>query len=621
MEQLNLFKTYETVQNLPESSWRPPAQLPEHLLKEPALAVDLETKDPNLKSKGPGYNRGDGHVIGVAVAGRDHAYYFPIKHNGGDNLPANIVVSFLRDILLKADELVFANAPYDLGWLETLGISTQGTLRDIQVAEALLDEDKLSYSLDALSRQYLGIPKQEGLLHAVADAYKRSGEKLCPKADMYKLPARYVGPYAEGDARQTFDIYQKQKPRLQKEGLWDLWDLECKITRICHEMTRLGVRVDLPGAEELNEKIKKEENELLRRYSFDIWSPPQIARYCDQSGISYPRTEKGNPSITKDFMRTTPALHELAHLRGLNRLRKVFIEDGILRGHTRGRIHAQFLQTNREDGGTRSGRFAARFPNLMQVPSRTEIGKQIRGLYIAEEGCQWAKCDYNSQEPRLQVHYGLLMNYEGADTAKNLFAEGKKLYHLIQEAASVSYADSKTILLGVSYGMGKKTLAEMLGVSIQEVSRILEDLHDNVPFLSLLNTSVKAKACADGVITTLLGRRMRFNWYVPREGYGHSPVKGFSKAKKKYPNESLIRAHTQKALNRLIQGGSADQTKKAMVDMYEADLLPCLPVHDEINRSSCANEQEANLQKEIMENAIQLKIPSVVDLDLGKGWC
>jgi DNA polymerase I-like protein with 3'-5' exonuclease and polymerase domains len=620
--QIKLFKDHETVQNLPESSWRPPHQLPESLLKVKSLAVDLETCDPNLKRLGAGYCRRDGHVIGIAVASSNDAYYFPIAHDGGDNLAPSVVVPFIKDVLDQAEELIFANATYDLGWLRTLGIRPDCTVRDIQVAEALLDEDRHSYSLNSLSESYLGIPKQEGLLELCAHAYKRSGIKFNPKGDMWKLPARYVGPYAEGDARQTYDIYQKQLPLLREEGLSGLWELECEITSICHEMTWNGVRVDIEQAEITNDLYTKKEQALRQKFTFDIWSPPQIAAYCDSQKITYPRTEKGNPSITNTFMQSVGGLSDLVALRNLNRLRKVFIEDGILKLNVHGRIHAQFLQTNREDGGTRSGRFSCRQPNLQQVPKRNELADAIRRLYISEEGCLWSKCDYNSQEPRLQIHYGLLKKEPSAEAARQIFAEGKKLYHLIQEATGVSYNDSKTILLGISYGMGKKSLAEMLGLSIDEVNRILEDLHNKIPFLSMLNSAVKASANTKGYITTLLGRKMRFNWWIPRNpDDGTKPVKGKKEARKIYPGIQLMRAYTQKSLNRLIQGGSADQTKKAMVDMKQASLMPCLPVHDEINRSSCLNEQEANLQVEIMENTIPLKIPSVVDLDLGRSWC
>jgi DNA polymerase I-like protein with 3'-5' exonuclease and polymerase domains len=379
--------------------------------------------------------------------------------------------------------------------------------------------------------------------------------------------------------------------------------------------------VDVEAATQLNDEWKRKEEKLLKAFPFDIWSGGQIARYCDSKGINYPRTGKGNPSITKEVMQSTPALADLVRVRDLNRLRKVYVEDGILQLNTRGRIHAQFLQTAREEGGTRSGRFAMRAPNLQQIPSRHAEAYRIRNLYIAEDGCQWAKCDYNSQEPRLQIHYGLLKEYEGSTQAKEIFANGGKLYNLIQDATGVSYKDSKTILLGISYGMGKNKLSDFLGITLENTEKVLDDLNKALPFLSMINRDVKAKAGARGYIKTLLGRKARFNWWMPRNEYGAKPVKGFEAATRAYPSTTLTRAFTQKALNRLIQGGSADQAKKAMVDMKKAGLIPCLPVHDEINRSNCLNEKEANLQKEIMEQTIQLRIPSVVDLDLGRSWC
>ena len=228
---------------------------------------------------------------------------------------------------------------------------------------------------------------------------------------MWKLPARYVGKYAEADARLTYDIYQYQIPILKEEDLWKVWELETELIPVLLHMTKKGVPVNLDAAEALNKELKQREANLRKQFStLDIWSPPQLAKHCESLGLMVPRTEKGNPSVSKEFLQTCehPEVKLIYEARIVNRLRKVFIQDIILHQNYKGRIHGDFKQTASDSGGTRSGRLSSANPNMQQVPKRSDIGKAIRQLYIAEPGSLWCKADYSSQEPRLQVHYALL---------------------------------------------------------------------------------------------------------------------------------------------------------------------------------------------------------------------
>jgi DNA polymerase-1 len=387
----------------PQSKWRPPAVLPE---LDTVISIDLETHDPNIKKSGPGYKRRDGKVVGIAIADKHHQIYLPFDHFGGDNLDKQTVLSYADTFIKKADEIIMANATYDLGWLETLSLSVSCPVRDIQVAEALIDEEKFSYSLDSIAKKYLKKGKKEDGLQTAADTYGISA-----KSDMWKLPARHVGKYAEADARLTYDAYQHQIPILKEQGLWTVWELECELIPVLVYMSRMGVPVDLDAAEQLNNDLKIKESALLNEFkNLDIWSPQQLGKYCESLGLVVPRTEKGNYSVAKDFLLHCehPQVKKIQEARSINRLRKVFIEDIILNQNHNGRIHADFRQTASDEGGTRSGRLSSSNPNMQQVPKRSDIGKRIRSLYIAEPGRLWCKADYSSQEPRLQVHYALL---------------------------------------------------------------------------------------------------------------------------------------------------------------------------------------------------------------------
>ena len=601
----------------PQSKWRPPAVLPE---LDSVISIDLETHDPNIKKSGPGYKRRDGKVVGVAIADKHHQIYLPFDHFGGDNLDKQTILSYVKYAINKADEIIMANATYDLGWLETLSLSVSCPVRDIQVAEALIDEEKFSYSLDSISKKYLKKGKKEDGLQNAADTYG-----INAKSDMWKLPARHVGKYAEADARLTYDAYQHQIPILKEQGLWKVWELECELIPVLVYMSRMGVPVNLDAAEQLNTQLKIKESALLNEFkTLDIWSPQQLGKYCESLGLVVPRTEKGNYSVAKDFLLHCehPQVKKIQEARSINRLRKVFIEDIILNQNHNGRIHADFRQTASDEGGTRSGRLSSSNPNMQQVPKRSDIGKAIRQLYIAEQGSLWCKADYSSQEPRLQVHYALLGQFgkplPGAEQARLAFEQGEKLYTFFEKTTGLPYDTCKMLCLGISYGMGMSKMAKTLGISDEFCKTTMRKFNKEAPFLKILFDNVMNRASTKGYIKTILGRRARFDFWT--NDFNNTPVKTYGYAKSKYPDGQLFRAFCSKALNRLIQGSAADQAKVAMVNAYKSGMDLRLPVHDEIN-AMVADEQESNKLKEIMEQAIPLKVPVIADIDLGGTWC
>lgn len=601
----------------PKSLWRPPTVLPQ--LGE-VVAIDLETCDPYLKQKGAGYRTNSGHVVGIALADEHTQVYLPIDHLSGDNLDKRIVLSYVSNVVRNSKELLFANATYDLGWLSTMGIKATCPIRDVQVAEALLDEEKFSYSLNSLCKQYLNVTKEETQLKEAAQAYE-----IDPKGEMWKLAARHVGLYAEADARYTWDIYQKQVPLLREQGLWSVWELECELIPALLHMSIVGVPVDLDRAEQMNTELMKRERELTQHFGdLDLWSSPQLGKFCEGLGLTVPRTDKGNYSVSKEFLAHCehPEVKKLQEVRAINRLRKVYIEDGILNGHCNGYIHAEFRQTASDVGGTRSGRLSSCNPNMQQVPKRSDIGKAIRALYIAEPDSLWCKADYSSQEPRLQVHYALLGQFgkplPKAEEARDSFARGEKLYTFFEKATGLPYDTCKMLCLGISYGMGNTKMAKTLGISEEMCTTTMRKFNAEAPFLKILFDNVMNKASKQGYIRTILGRRARFDFWTL--SFDDKPVKGYDNAVEKYGEQGLYRAFTSKALNRLIQGSAADQAKKAMVDAYKAGFDLRLPVHDEINCMVNSEKESLDL-KLLMENAIPLKVPVVADIDLGNTWC
>jgi len=314
--------------------------------------------------------------------------------------------------------------------------------------------------------------------------------------------------------------------------------------------------------------------------------------------------------------------HELPLLitqaRELNKLQGTFL-NGLLKYQKDGRIHAHINQIRSDSGGAISGRFSYNHPNLQQVPSRGQFANSIRKLFIPEMGEYWLKADYSQQEPRLLTHFARTADQEGAEEVQEAYQKEDLDFH--QQTADMAGIDrklAKTIGLGVIYGMGYHKLARELDMDPQEAKKMMNSFHDRVPFMKGMLEFVMNRANERGTIRTLLGRKCRFDMFEPVTWGAHKALP-FNQAKTEY-GFPLKRAYTYKALNRLIQGSAADQTKKAMVDIYEQlGVVPLIQVHDELD-CSVKNEKEVKDIKEIMETCVKLHVPSKVDTDMGESW-
>jgi len=444
---------------------------------------------------------------------------------------------------------------------------------------------------------------------------------------MYKMPSQFVGEYAEADARLTLKLHEKLSWEIAKDSLETVYDMECKLINVILSMTKRGVRVDIPKSMRLIERFKNKEKKLLKRVrdltnlNVEIWSAASIAKAFDALNLPYDRTEKTSaPSFTKLFLTDHP--HELPRLitqaRELNKLQGTFLH-GMLKYQKDGRIHSHINQIRSDSGGAVSGRFSYNHPNLQQVPSRGQFAADIRKLFIPESGEYWLKADYSQQEPRLLTHFARVAKQEGAVEVQEAYQKEDLDFHQqTADMAGINRKLAKTIGLGVIYGMGYNKLARELDMDPQEAKKMMNSFHDRVPFMKGMLEFVMNRANERGIIRTLMGRKCRFDLWEPVTWGVHKALP-FNQAKTEH-GMAIKRAYTYKALNRLIQGSAADQTKKAMVDIYEQlGIVPLIQVHDELD-CSVKNEKEVKDIKEIMENCVDLHVPSKVDTDMGESW-
>ena len=590
------------------------------------ISIDLETRDDGINEKlGAGWALGKGEVVGFAVAVEGWKGYFPFGHLGGGNMIPEQVKKYMKDVCALPNTKIFHNAQYDVGWLEASGITVNGPIVDTMIAAALIDENRFSYSLNALSVDYLNEIKAETELREAAAAHG-----IDPKAEMWKLPAEHVGYYAEQDAELTLKLWQRFKQEIATQSLTTVWEMEQQLLPILIKMRQRGVRVQVEKAAELQKEMKLQEKEILlgiqkeTGLEIDIWAPRQIAKAFDKLKLEYPRTEKTKePSFTQNWLINNK--NKIAQLivsaREVNKFHGTFLSS-IMKYQVNGRIHGEINQLRGDNGGTVSGRLSMSNPNLQQVPARNkDFGPKIRSLFIPEEGFKWGSFDYSQQEPRMTVHYAASIGdgYEGSNELVHAYQNASADFHqTVADLVGIERTQAKTIGLGLMYGMGKNKLANSLGVTKNEADELIIKYNKKVPFVKKLSDRCKFAADEKGVIRTKKGRKCRFDLWETRD-FGLHIAEKYEDAVAKYGKDNIKRAYTYKVLNRLIQGSSADQTKQSMLDCYNAGHLPMLQIHDEL----CFNIKDDNHAKEIqkiMQEAIEFKVPSVVEYGLGKSW-
>ena len=604
----------------PETEWVPPVNLPD-LSQHKEIAIDLETRDPNLIKMGSGSVRGDGEIVGIAVAVEGWSGYFPIAHEGGGNMDRDLVLDWFEEVCSNTATKIFHNAMYDVSWIRSLGFYINGGIIDTMIAASLVNENRFRYTLDAVAKDYVGAGKNERLLQEAAKDWG-----VDPKAEMWRLPAPFVGEYAEKDAEITLKLWAAMQHEISKQDLWDVFNLETNLFPCLVDMKFKGVRVDLDIANSIKTNLVKTEKELhqdinkLIGFDVEIWAAASIENAFDKLKLPYDRTEKGAPSFTKNFLATHPA--ELPKLinqaREINKANTTFI-DTILKHEHKGRIHADINQIRSDQGGTVTGRFSYSNPNLQQIPARhKELGPLIRSIFIPEEGHTWGCFDYSQQEPRILVHFASLMRLEGTGTIVDSYKDGSADFHqMIADMAGIERKQAKTINLGIMYGMGKNKLMAELGLLKEAAEKLLKTYHQKAPFVKMLSEAVSRRADDSGKIRTIGGRLCHFDMWEPH-GFGIKKPLNHADALREH-GPGIKRAFTYKALNKLIQGSAADMTKQSMLALYREGVIPHIQIHDELD-ISVASIQHAEKIIKVMEEAIELQVPNKVDYEQGENW-
>jgi Mesyanzhinovviridae DNA polymerase len=621
-------------------------KLPDHFpsLKGVArIALDLESHDPEIHDKGPGWRRGAYPVgVSLAIQARDgtipFSEYYPIKHKVGPNLSAEKVYEWLTDELaFYTGEIAGANLLYDADGLQYHGVVAPcAKWRDVQWAEALLDETAMSYRLNTLAQKWLGKKKvTEELKELYGDDYIQRFREVHPG---------HARAYGLGDVILPLQILNAQYKGndqfdgLNKEHLTELFHLESRLLPFLLYMRKVGVRVDLDAAANLGKMLLAKRDAALRECTRhagieinqeNFGKPTVIAAALDRLHIKYPMTagtkdDEGEtktaprPSITDKFLKDLdhPFGEQLKVANQCEKAYGTFVSGYVQDYAINGRVHCEFhpLRKDNEGGkfnGTVSGRFSGTHPNLQNIPARDEeIGPLCRAMFVADEGAEWWSQDYSQIEYRMLVHYSVALKCKGAEIPQQMYLKnpdtdfhemcaalawalewfeneraykaGEKTEAQYEKEKKRIRKPAKNLNFGLVYGMGVDKLARELnmigpdGKPTQQAMDLIELYHAKAPFIKDLNGKCGEEGQRLGYITTILKRRSRFNMWEPKEWKKGQPKERplpLADAEAKWGKGKIKRADTHKALNRRLQGSAADLMKLAMVLLWESGVF------------------------------------------------
>ncbi len=630
---------------LPPSDWVHPEVLPD-LRRYPIIGIDTETRDDGLaNNRGSGWVYDAGWIAGVSMAAGEERVYASLRHPDGPTHDEDAVRRWVLDHMRCPARKAFHNSPYDLGWFGTeWKIDPPDNLDDTQIMAYLLDEDRLEFSLDGVSESYGIAGKDERTLRDAAEALGCD-----PKSEMWRMPARYVGGYAEQDAGATLELAEYLTQLLEAQDLWDAYRLECDLIPMIIHMRRRGVRIDTQRAPEARSRLLQRRNmhlsELSSKLSIgravemgDVLSPKFLEGVFRQENIPYSKTALGNPSFKTDEIEKID--HWLCeHIVGARKAHDAgekFIGNYIQNFTHMGRIHSEARSTK-----TKTTRFAYSDPPLQQMPGRDpEVAGIIRGLFLPEPGEIWGALDYSQQEFRLMVHFAYVCKRLGAEEAVRMYNENPDtdFHDLAAEMTRLPRRKAKDVNFAKAFGAGKGKFALMTGMTLEDAATTMDEYDDKLPFIKSLGEFCQNRANEKGFIRLIDGARRHFDRWEPRwmdwdeinearaadDSIKINPTT-IREARDRLadPNHPwkgrLKRFGTHKAMNSLIQGSAARQTKLCMRECWREGIIPMLQMHDELD-FSFSEERVAKRAREIMIETVKLEVPVMVDAEYGVNW-
>jgi len=567
------------------------------------VAVDLETTSLNAL---------EAEIVGVSIAAGERAWYLPVAHTRGENLDRAAVLPRLKNLLEDGSVgKIGHNVKYDAIILRRNGVNLDPITFDTMLAAYILDPGSRGYALGKLAEAHLN-HRMQSITELIG---KGKNQVSFAEVDI-ESAARYSGD----DAFTTRRLKEVFEPRLEREGLLSLFrDVEMPLMRVLMDMEMHGVCLDVPFLRDISDDFSRMMEQLERLIyecageKFNINSTKQLGEILfGKLGLKARRRTKTGYSTDTDTLTALAKQHELPgyilDYRQLAKLKSTYVDALPAMANPRtGRVHTSYNQAV-----TATGRLSSSDPNLQNIPIRTELGRNIRRAFVAPPGYLLLSADYSQVELRIMAHMS------GDAVLNEAFRNGEDVH---RRTASVLFGvppeavsdeqrrQAKTINFGVMYGMGAYALSEQLGIGRNEAKSFIDYYFRVHTGVSAFIEKTVEDAKKNGYVTTILGRK-RYVTGIHSE------------------NRNVSEFARRTAINTPIQGSAADLIKLAMIKVSERlkgenlDAHMILQVHDELvfEVSEDVVDETKEVVREEMEGALELRVPLVVDIGLGKNW-
>ena len=576
------------------------------------IAIDTETTSLNTH---------DAEIVGLSFAVKDgEGWYLPIGHRPRDlldrapkQLPKDEVLAALKPILEDASRAKCGhNLKYDTQVLRRAGIELRGVAADSMLLAYCLYPAKYPPKMDTVAEDYLG--------HTCI-SYEEVAGKGAKQINFAHVSIDAALPYAAEDAEVSLRLTNVLKDRLSVEQRLPRHDeIELPLSLVLADMEWTGTRIDKTMLSKLSDEFGMRIRELERQIhnaagqEFNIQSPKQLGELLFDT-LQIPggkKTKSGQWATGQEVLEKLAEEHEVPRLilevRQLSKLKSTYTDSLQKLVHPEtGRVHTSYNQAI-----TSTGRLSSSDPNLQNIPIRTEEGRKIRKAFIAEEGNILLAADYSQIELRLMAHFS------EDEALIRAFAEGQDIHAATAAAVhDIDLADvsgemrrhAKIINFGILYGMSAFGLSKQLGLGRSESQAFIDAYFDRYPTVRQFMDRTLEDARAQGYVETLLGHRV----YLPDIN----------------AKNGMHRAYAERtAINAPLQGSAADIIKVAMIQLHKqmGEAFPeakmTMQVHDELV-IECPEREAASVERlirDVMESAVKLHVPLVVDIDMGSSW-
>jgi DNA polymerase-1 len=578
------------------------------------VVIDVETHDPHLKNFGCGAIRGDGKALRMGLY--DGEKTLITGEEGFEE--GHIARQIIEDPRITK---VFHNGVYDLDWIQNrYKIKVRGRCEDTMTRQYLLGAYDEHYDLDSCCLR-MGV-KGKNYEDTIDRWWKEHGGKGKAIENLIHIPTPIIDKYLTGDLEATGNLFDVQAGKLTEERLDKANDVEVRLYPLLMEMKGNGIGIDWNAREKLsdslNERYEEGMKKLRRKYPYltSLGAPTQLKKVWEEENIPMEYTESGRPSFKAEVLELCdhPVAQEIVHLRTINTALTKFVDGCIPDYSYNGRIYSTFYPALRDEGGTITGRFSSRDPNLQNISAREDkFGNEIRALFIPDPNYYLAAFDYKQIEYVLFIHYAIGL---GSEEAREKIRQGMDYHAMTMEMMGWPLTKegrhlAKNLNFGSIYGLGPRGFAikfrqfiiesaKAMNMTVEQYARAkMAEYFNKVTFVKPTCNDMKKVCERRGYLRSVNGRKQR----TPPDG------------------------RLYKIVNYEVQGGASDIIKNGLVAGWEAGVFDYLKmhicVHDENVFSvppTKAGIEAAQEFGQLMSKATQLSIPIRVDKEVGTNW-